>query len=94
MTSELLPLFRLPQRPAIVNDQLVLACEDNLTFMKRLLDGQMKLIVTSPPYNLGKDYEARISLDAYIAAQERVIQECVRILDSRGIDLLAARKLR
>ncbi len=32
----------------------VLACEDNLAFMARLPDERMKLIITSPPYNLGK----------------------------------------
>ena len=62
----------------------VLACEDNISFMEKLHDGQMKLIVTSPPYNLGKEYEAKISLDHYLGTQERVIAECVRLLHSQG----------
>ena len=62
----------------------VLACEDNLVFMGSLYDGQMKLIVTSPPYNLGKDYETKTSLDAYLESQERVIRECVRVLHPKG----------
>ena len=33
----------------------VLACEDNLAFLRRLPDARIKLVVTSPPYNLGKD---------------------------------------
>lgn len=65
-------------------DRVVLACEDNLSFMGKLSDGQMKLVVTSPPYNLGKDYESRTSLDNYLELQERVIAECVRVLDPRG----------
>ena len=65
-------------------DQVVLACEDNLAFTARLPDGQMKLVVTSPPYNLGKDYEAKTSLDNYLEAQERVISECVRVLHPQG----------
>lgn len=64
--------------------QAVLTCEDNLAFMDRLPDGRMKLVVTSPPYNLGKDYESKISLDDYLAAQERVISECVRVLHPQG----------
>ena len=36
----------LPQPTA-----LHLACEDNLAYMEKLNDGQMKLIVTSPPYH-------------------------------------------
>ena len=62
----------------------ILALEDNLVFMKKLPDETMKLIVTSPPYNLGKDYEAKTSLDAYMQAQKHVVGECVRLLDPRG----------
>ena len=62
----------------------VLACGDNIDFMKAIPNKQVKLIVTSPPYNLGKEYEARSSLDAYVEAQERVISECGRVLHSEG----------
>lgn len=60
------------------------ACEDNLDFMARLQDDGIKLVVTSPPYNLGKDYEVRTSLDDYLEDQERVVGECVRILHPQG----------
>ena len=65
-------------------ERAVLACEDNLSFMEKLHDGQMKLVVTSPPYNLGKDYESKTSLDDYLEAQSRVISECVRVLHPQG----------
>ncbi len=65
-------------------ERAVLACEDNLSFMEKLHDGQMKLVVTSPPYNLGKDYESKTSLDDYLEAQGRVISECVRVLHPQG----------
>jgi adenine-specific DNA-methyltransferase len=61
-----------------------MACQDNLAFMRPLPDGMMKLIVTSPPYNIGKRYERRSPLDIYIQAQAQVISECVRLLDDRG----------
>ena len=61
-----------------------MACEDNLSFMAGLKDGSMDLIVTSPPYNLGKEYEDRTSLEAYVNSQERVIEECVRLLNPHG----------
>ncbi len=61
-----------------------IACEDNLAFMARLQDELIKLVVTSPPYNLGKDYEVRTSLSDYLKAQERVISECVRVLHPQG----------
>jgi adenine-specific DNA-methyltransferase len=59
-------------------------CQDNLAFMRPLSDGMMKLIVTSPPYNIGKRYERRSPLDTYIQSQAQVISECVRLLDDRG----------
>ena len=39
-----------------------ISCEDNLSFMRPLHDGSMHLIVTSPPYNIGKKYERRSPL--------------------------------
>ncbi len=66
------------------NNQPILACEDNLTFMEEIPDGFIKLVVTSPPYNLRKDYEAKTPLNAYLEAQKRVIGECVRVLHPQG----------
>lgn len=57
---------------------------DNLSFMRPFADGSIQLIVTSPPYNIGKSYERRSPLDAYIKSQAQVISECVRLLDERG----------
>ena len=59
-------------------------CRDNLDFMAECEDGAFKLIVTSPPYNLGKSYENRSGLDVYLGMQERVIGECARLLHERG----------
>jgi len=64
--------------------EAVMACEDNLTFMRRLPNESMQLIVTSPPYNIGKSYEAKSSLDAYVEMQAESIAECVRLLHPRG----------
>ena len=62
----------------------ILRCQDNLAFMRELSDGLMKLIVTSPPYNLGKSYEKQQPLEAYVESQKRVIGECVRLLHPNG----------
>ena len=64
--------------------EAVAACQDNLEFMSGLPDGKFQLIVTSPPYNLGKEYEGRSPIDAYLAAQAKVIAECVRLLHPGG----------
>ena len=71
--------------PAAIG-QPAMVCEDNLAFIQRLEDArlQMKLIVTSPPYNLGKDYETKSSLDEYLHSQAEVIKQCVRLLHPEG----------
>ena len=57
---------------------------DNLTFMRSLPKESMHLIVTSPPYNLGKVYEKRRSHEVYIEEQTAAIAEAVRLLHPKG----------
>lgn len=61
-----------------------IVCENNLKYMRRLQDESIQLIVTSPPYNLGKTYERRTSLDHYIEEQAACIAEAVRLLHPSG----------
>ena len=72
------------EEPTTSDPHAVLACEDNLAFIKKIPDEHIKLIVTSPPYNLGKNYEAKTSLNTYLETQDRVVEECVRILHPQG----------
>ena len=62
----------------------VLECRDNLEFLRAQPSEKFKLIITSPPYNIGKSYEARTSLQAYLAGQAEVIEECIRLLHPQG----------
>ncbi len=62
----------------------VLYLGDCLDFLATLPNGIARLIVTSPPYNIGKRYERRTKLDDYLARQARVIKECVRVLADDG----------
>jgi adenine-specific DNA-methyltransferase len=57
---------------------------DCATFLPTLPDGAARLIVTSPPYNLGKSYERRRPLDVYLAEQAAVIAAAVRVLAPDG----------
>jgi adenine-specific DNA-methyltransferase len=57
---------------------------DCLDLLSTVPDKFVQLVVTSPPYNLGKPYETRLDLAEYLAQQERVIRECVRVLGDRG----------
>jgi adenine-specific DNA-methyltransferase len=67
-----------------VSDRFQAVREDNLSFMRKFAPGSFKLIVTSPPYNIGKSYEQRSSLESYIDSQKEVIGECVRLLHDNG----------
>lgn len=64
--------------------QAKIECEHNLKFMRRLPDESMNLIVTSPPYNIGKAYEKRTSKEQYIETQAACIAEATRLLAPSG----------
>ena len=57
---------------------------DCLDLLRSIPNGCVQLVVTSPPYNVGKEYEARLCLSDYIAQQKAVITECVRVLAPHG----------
>lgn len=59
-------------------------CCDNLAFMGNIVDASVKLVVTSPPYNIGKAYESRRPLESYVETQREVIKEAVRVLHPQG----------
>src|SRR3989338_8250223 len=63
---------------------VVLFHGDRLDLMRQLPDKSVKLVVTSPPYNIGKEYEKRRDLDSYLADQEETIKEAIRILSEDG----------
>lgn len=63
---------------------LVLFEGDCRDLLRTLPDGFVKLVVTSPPYNIGKPYETRLELEEYLAQQRAIIGECVRVLHERG----------
>jgi adenine-specific DNA-methyltransferase len=55
-----------------------------LDLLKSIPDETLQLVVTSPPYNIGKEYEKKLDLDIYLNQQAQVITECVRVLSPRG----------
>lgn len=57
---------------------------DCLDLLKSVPNGFAKLVVTSPPYNLGKPYETRLDIEDYLDQQKKIIQESVRILNDEG----------
>lgn len=59
-------------------------CEDNIEYMRKLEKNSFHLIVTSPPYNIGKPYEKKTTRDLYIEEQTATIAEAVRLLHPKG----------
>ncbi len=57
---------------------------DCLTVLKKVEDRKFDLILTSPPYNVGKSYETKTSIEKYLETQEEIIVELVRTLSDRG----------
>jgi len=57
---------------------------DCLQLLRSIPENSVSLVVTSPPYNIGKEYEKRQAVQAYIDWQESVIQECHRTLANDG----------
>jgi adenine-specific DNA-methyltransferase len=57
---------------------------ETLDLLRALPDAVAQLVITSPPYNIGKAYERRRSLEEYLAGQAPVIDECVRLLRPGG----------
>lgn len=68
-------------RPNLVAD---IKCEDNIEYMRSQKKNSFHLIVTSPPYNIGKEYEKKTTLDLYIEEQSAAIAEAVRVLHPNG----------
>jgi len=74
------------------------AIEEKYSFSKRIVlfegdcmnlladcpDESIQLIVTSPPYNIGKEYEKRLKLESYISQQAEIIKQCYRVLSPKG----------
>ncbi len=59
-------------------------CLNAIDFCKQLKDGEVKLIITSPPYNIGKSYEVPTDIDKYIENMVPLLGQMERILANDG----------
>lgn len=57
---------------------------DCLKVLKKYDDEKFDLIITSPPYNIGKSYEIKTSIEEYLETQEEIITELIRVLSDQG----------
>jgi adenine-specific DNA-methyltransferase len=63
---------------------VVLFDGDCSELLKNIPSNSVDLVITSPPYNIGKKYEKKTSLQAYLKNLEPVIVEIVRVLATTG----------
>ncbi len=57
---------------------------DRLKLLKKLKSNSVQLVITSPPYNIGKSYEKKKPLNLYLKEQEKTLKECFRVLNKKG----------
>lgn len=82
-----LPLFQSPkqiQNNFSLDAEIVLYQGDVKNLLAEIPDNTVRLIITSPPYNLGKDYEDRVSIEQYLETQTQVIAQLYRVLRDNG----------
>ena len=69
-----------PIDPAVLNHIFCKSSED----MSELPDYSVHLVVTSPPYNVAKEYDRDLTLDEYRELLHRVFREVYRVLVTGG----------
>ena len=57
---------------------------DTVEALKNLPASSFKLAVSSPPYNIGKEYEKQIELKHYLNWQAEVLKELARVVSDDG----------
>lgn len=66
------------------SESIVVYPGDCLDLLKSIPKESLQLVVTSPPYNIGKEYEKKLHLNVYLQQQAQIITECVRALSPKG----------
>jgi adenine-specific DNA-methyltransferase len=75
-------LFDYPKKSFNAEYEIILG--DTFKNLKKFDDEKFDLIITSPPYNVGKEYETKSSIEKYLEEQEKIIEEIIRVTSSKG----------
>lgn len=71
-------------KPAYEDSDVLLYSGDCLALMDNLPEACIPLAVTSPPYNIGKEYEEIREIDSYVNWTERWTKKLSRLLTADG----------
>lgn len=79
-------LYNRIGRPFYSHAGFILYCGDCYKFMEQLQQTEFKvnLTVTSPPYNIGKEYEKKTSVESYIEWCTKWMSLIYKITDDKG----------
>lgn len=67
-----------------VSSRVTLFCGDRLEFLRSIPSASARLVVTSPPYNIGKKYEKRLRFEEYLEQQRETLVASNHILAANG----------
>ncbi|MEC4804861.1 MAG: site-specific DNA-methyltransferase [Jaaginema sp. PMC 1080.18] len=66
------------------NADLILHPGEIQDFLPTIPHHSVDLIITSPPYNIGKEYEVKVSIEDYLKHQSQIIAQLYHILKPTG----------
>ncbi len=79
------PLFPIKISESLADEaQATLLEGDSLKRLADLPKGSVKLVITSPPYNIGKEYETQVELEHYLDWLKPIIAELYRVTSDGG----------
>ena len=64
--------------------EIVLHTGETSAFLREIPNETFRLIITSPPYNLGKEYEEETNIEDYLEEQTPIVDELIRVLRKDG----------
>ena len=69
-----------------VKDKYKIFCKDvdKALNLKSLKKEKFNLVVSSPPYNIGKEYEEKLTMEQYIDWQESIINKIIPLIKENG----------
>jgi adenine-specific DNA-methyltransferase len=70
--------------PFCAGERYAIYCADCLTALRKLPDEVVSLTITSPPYNIGKEYEKPLPLEDYLEWSEQWLKEVYRVTRADG----------